>query len=1198
MFRPWLWLKLSGKRLFLGRRKQRLQLEPLEERFLLNADTPAFNAQSLYQSLPLSFEANQGQFAPQVQYSSSGPGYTLFLTSGSAYLSLQQQTTTGTAATPALMQMLLKGANANAQAMGINAQNYTSNYLVGDDVNQWLHNIANFGGVKYSNIYNGIDLTFYGNQSQLEYDFVVAPGANPNAIALAFPGTPSLTLDAAGDLVVHTSGGDVVEKAPVLYQMNGTQRVNVSGGYVIGADNVVHFQVGAYDHALPLVIDPVVSYATYLGGSGSDNGQSVAVDSAGNVYVTGFTGSTNFPSLTPFQGQLNGQGNVFVAKINPAGNGLIYSTYVGGGGLDLGLALRVDSSGNAYVAGTTTSGNFPMKNPIQGTFGGGSDGFVFKLNPAGSQLVFSTYLGGSAVEFAQGLALDASSNVYVVGFTYSTNFPTANALQPNSNGGEEAWVTKIASSGTSLIYSTYLGGSQLNSAQAVGVDAAGDAYVVGDTYSSDFPVKNSLKAYGGGDDAFVTELNPTGSAIVFSSYLGGSGTDRASAVRLDAAGDIYIVGSTTSTNFPTVNALQPTLGGNTDVFVTKLNPSGSSIAFSTYLGGSDIDQAISLAIDSSNNLYIAGFTASTNFPTVNPAQATNGGGDGDAFLAKLSGNGSSLLYSTYFGGADDDRAMGVAVDGLGNIYVVGTTASTNFPTLNALQPTFGGSFDGFVIKLSQAPATQLSVSAPATTAGNTFSITVSALDTQGNPAGAYTGTIRFTSSDPAAILPPNYTFTPADNGVHTFTGVQFKTVGTQSITATDTVNNTILGSRSGIVNGPAVSSFSFSGMPSVTTAGVANSITITARDAQGNVATGYTGIIHFTTSDPRGVVPADYQFTTSDHGVHTFALVDLKTPGTQSITVTDTTLPTVKGTQGNITVNASSTSLATHLTITMPTQLNSGSPVSITITALDLTNAVATDYRGTIHFTSTDPSAILPADYTFTAADAGVHSFRGTFVSVQPLNITVTDNAKATITGSVTNIRVNPPVGQLVVTSSSTSTLAGTTLSITVTAQDILLGVATGYQGTVHFTSNDALAGLPADYTFTAADAGIHTFQVTFNTAGADFVTVTDTATSTLKGSANVSVTTIPVGVVITGLGQTAPEGAAQNVTVTVVDAHGNPVPNYFGTIHFTSSDGHAALPADYTFKPADGGKHTFQVTFNTPGAQSLNAADTANSAL
>ena len=551
-------------------------------------------------------------------------------------------------------------------------------------------------------------LTYYGNQNQLEYDFNLAAGADPSLIRLSFAGAQT-SLDAQGNLIVQIPGGDLIEHAPVIYQMVGNQKVSVVGSYVIGQDNNVHFQIGSYDHSLPLTIDPVLSYATYLGGSGVENTQAVAVDTAGNVYITGSTGSMNFPTQAAFQGQLDGQGNVFVAKMNPAGTGLVYSTYVGGGGFDLGLAIRVDQSGNAYVTGTTNSGNFPTKNAIQATAGGGSDAFVFELNPSGSQLVFSTFLGGSGVEFAQGLALDASNSIYVVGFTYSTDFPTLNAVQSAPKGGQEAWVAKIASSGTSLIYSTYLGGSQNDSAQAVGVDSSGDVYVAGDTYSPDFPVKNSLQAYGGGDDAFVTELNPAGSAILFSTYVGGSGNDRASAVRLDAAGDIYVAGSTTSANFPTHNALQPTFGGGTDVFVTKLNPGGSSIAFSTYLGGSDVDQAASMAIDSNSNIYLVGFTASTNFPTKNPAQATMGGGDGDAFVVKLSSDGSTLLYSSYFGGSDDDRASGVAVDGLGNVYLAGTTASANFPTLNALQAQYGGNFDGFVVKLSQIPATQLSI---------------------------------------------------------------------------------------------------------------------------------------------------------------------------------------------------------------------------------------------------------------------------------------------------------------------------------------------------------------------------------------------------------------------------------------------------------------------------------------------------------
>ncbi len=1197
MFRRWLWLKLGSTRALWGRHGRKPRIEPLEDRFLMNADSPLVNLQSLYQSLPLSFEANQGQRAPQVQFTSSGPGYTLFLTPASAYLSLQKDQTTGTA-TPSLVQMQLLGANGNAVGVGLGQQDFTSNYLIGNDASQWHKDVANFSSVKFSDVYKGIDLIYYGNERELEYDFVVAPGANPGAIALAFPGSGNLSLDAAGDLVVHTTGGDLVEHAPVLYQMNGSQKVAVSGNYVIGADNTVRFQVGSYDHSLPLVIDPVLSYATYLGGSGADNGQAVAVDGAGNVYVTGFTGSTNFPTVGAEQGQLAGQGNVFVAKINPAGTGLVYSTYVGGAGFDLGLALRVDGAGNAYVAGTTTSFNFPAVNAIQATFGGGSDAFVFKLNPTGSQLVFSTYLGGAGVEFAQGLALDGSNNIYVVGFTYSTNFPTANAVQPKSNGGQDAWAAKIASTGTSFIFSTYLGGSNDDSAQAVGTDAAGNLYVVGDTFSSDFPTKNPLRQSSGGDDAFLTKLSANGSAILYSTYLGGSGDDRASAIRQDASGNIYIAGTTGSADFPTLNALQSTFGGNTDVFLTKLNSAGSAILFSTYLGGSDVDQALSLAIDSSSNLYVVGFTASTDFPTVNAAQATIGGGDGDAFIAKISSNGSSLIYSTYFGGADDDRAMGVAVDGLGNIYVVGTTASSNLPIANALQPGFGGSFDGFVVKLSQAPATQLGVAGPASTAGNTFSITVSALDSQGNPAGDYTGTIHFTSSDPLAVLPANYTFTAADKGVHTFTGLQLKSVGTQSITATDLANNTIVGSRTGIAVGAPATSFTFTSMPSVTTAGVPNSITITARDAQGNVATGYTGSVHFTTADPRGVVPADYQFTPADHGVHTFSMVVLKTPGVQSITATDTTLPNIKGTQANITVNASPTSLATHFSVTIPAQINSGSPVGITITALDLTNALAADYRGTIHFTSSDSSAILPADYTFTAADQGVHTFKATFQSVQPLTITATDTAKSTITGSISSIRVNPPVGQFVVTPSVTTVLVGTPITITVTAQDILLGTATGYQGTVHFTSNDALAGLPADYTFTAADQGVHTFQVTFNTAGSRSIMVTDTVTSTVKGSNGLTVTSTAAGVVFSGMAQSTPEGTAQSVTITIVDAQGNPVTNYTGTIKFTSSDGQAVLPANYTFTGADQGKHTVQVTFKTPGAQTLTATDTASSTL
>ncbi len=449
-------------------RSERPSLELLEVRCLLSGQplaTPPASAlasyAAQYEQLPLSFVPNAGQLAAPVQFSASGSGYSLFLMPTGAAFSLR----TGGASNDSVaggVQMQLEGANPGAQGTGADPDGSVSNYFVGQDPSQWHSQIADFARVQFAQVYPGVNLTYYGNQSQLEYDFDVAAGANPNVILLSFAGAQNLSLDAAGNLEVQIAGGDLIEHAPILYQMNGAQREAVAGSYVIGSDNTVHFQVGPYDHSLPLVIDPVLSYATYLGGSAAENGQAVAVDSTGNVYITGFTGSTNFPTQTPFQGQLAGQGNVFVSKLNPAGTGLVYSTYVGGGGLDLGLALRVDSAGDAYVAGTTSSSNFPMKNAIQGTYGGGgSDAFVFKLNPAGTQLVFSTFLGGADVDYAQGLALDSSNNIYVVGFTDSANFPRLNGLQSTSGGGQDAWVAKIASSGTTLVYSTFLGGARM-----------------------------------------------------------------------------------------------------------------------------------------------------------------------------------------------------------------------------------------------------------------------------------------------------------------------------------------------------------------------------------------------------------------------------------------------------------------------------------------------------------------------------------------------------------------------------------------------------------------------------------------------------------------------------------------------------------------------------------------------------------------
>lgn len=356
------------------KRPDKLWLEHLETRCLLSGQslTPPLAADlakvsAAYAQLPLSFVPNTGQFAAPVQFSASGSGYALSLNSAGAVFSLQAGGSTEQAAT---VQMQLQGANPNAAGVGLNPQGSTTNYFLGNDPSQWRNNVSNFGRVRFADVYAGVDLTYYGNQNQLEYDFDVAPGATPNQIHLSFPGAQSLSLDQNGNLVVHLAGGDLVQHAPIMYQVLNGQQQAVSGSYQIGADGTVGFQVGAYDHSQALVIDPLISYATYLGGSGVDGARAVAVDASGNIFVTGSVGSTGFPVKGAIQGSLAGNANVFVTEFTPDGSGLIFSTYFGGGGSDTAVALQLDASGNIYVAGNTTSGNFPTKNPIQ-NFGGG-----------------------------------------------------------------------------------------------------------------------------------------------------------------------------------------------------------------------------------------------------------------------------------------------------------------------------------------------------------------------------------------------------------------------------------------------------------------------------------------------------------------------------------------------------------------------------------------------------------------------------------------------------------------------------------------------------------------------------------------------------------------------------------------------------------------------------------------------------------
>ena len=552
-----------------------------------------------YGKLPLSFEANQGQTDRRVKFISRGPGYTLFLNSTEAVLSLsspqssqraQRMTPNFLSASSApsavndpnpqstVLRMKLVGANPHPEVVGLEELPGKSNYFIGNDPAKWRTNVPTYARVQYKDVYPGVDLVYYGNQRQLEYDLIVAPGADPGAITLSFEGVERLRIDAQGDLVLDTSGGEIRQHKPLVYQeVDGVQR-EISGAYVLNGGRQVGFEVAAYDASKPLIIDPVLSYSTYLGGSRSDAGFGIAVDASGNAYVTGFTGSTDFPTASPLQPAFGGGpsfGDAFVTKVSASGNALVYSTYLGGSDDEFGEHIAVDASGNAYVTGLTDSTNFPTASPFQAAFGGNRDAFVTKLNAAGNTLVYSTYLGGSADDDSRGIAVDAAGNAYLAGFTGSPNFPTASPIQPANAGGTDAFVTKLNAAGNALVYSTYLGGTE--SGRGIAVDASGNAYVTGQTNSTNFPTVNPFQATkAGSSDAFVAKITVALPDII--PRIANSGTP-------ESGGFFMIFNAVNVTSEPATVTVEffdsqgapmsmPILGGEFVGFTATLQPGG------------------------------------------------------------------------------------------------------------------------------------------------------------------------------------------------------------------------------------------------------------------------------------------------------------------------------------------------------------------------------------------------------------------------------------------------------------------------------------------------------------------------------------------------------------------------------------------------------------------------------------------------
>jgi uncharacterized protein (TIGR03437 family) len=906
-----------------------------------------------YGKLPMRFEANQGQTDARVKFTARGPGYAVFLTADEAVLRLRkreraskktaEQQMADQPVESAALRMKLAGSNRSSQVSGIGKLQTTSNYFIGNDPAAWRKGISNYAKVKYEAVYPGIDLVWYGNQQLLEHDFLVNPGANPSRIKVSFSGADKISIDDEGALVLRAEGEDLRLLKPHAWQESEGSRRTVDCDYRLSEKDQVEFRLGDYDTTLPLVIDPVLVYSTYIGGIGIDSGQDIAVDGEGAAYITGRTDSADFPGPSPIQPVRGTLMDAFVLKINPAGDAVIFGTWIGGNSTDIASTISVDMGGNVYIAGSTNSTNFPLQNPLQPSIGGLTDAFALKIDSSGSVLLYSTYIGGTGIDAAGALAVDGNGNVYLTGSTDSGDLPVENAFQPvksgsgahaSDNGGESwseignglrgadanelviapgdpstlyagtdrgifksvdrgstwnllggtqfirninqvivdpttpdtlyavsapqlfkstdggaTWVPKsiilrtlaidpttpsklyagtfnglsISTNGgdswtpvfippisggtigqvesivfdpitpstiyigaTQGVYKSVNGGatwvfagngvgtiiriaiSRSNPARlyAIGNNSmiyksinAGASWSPLDTpaigiFSSlpwplvvapDNPdvvyvgsrsfgifrsndggatwntVNNGLNAsdiralaidhnspgriYAGsesGSEAFVAKLDATGSSFVYSSYLGGGGTESGTSIVVDSAGAAYVAGTTTSANFPTVNPFQPTLAGVGDAFVAKVNETGSGLSWATFLGGGNFDNANGIAMNTTGDIYIAGVTSSSDFPLNNAIQPSLNGFQ-DGFIARLKNDGSALDFSTYLGGAGFEIALAIAVDSAGNPYVTGVTNSLDFPVINAVQPTMGGTFtnnDAFVTKLS------------------------------------------------------------------------------------------------------------------------------------------------------------------------------------------------------------------------------------------------------------------------------------------------------------------------------------------------------------------------------------------------------------------------------------------------------------------------------------------------------------------
>lgn len=716
--------------------------------------------------MPLQFEANEGQVDDQVKFIARGKGYTLFLTPTESVMVLSQQNTNApiydqfgefmmaltfapsqqdtniqvgnwssagpllnTRPTPikhSVVRMKLEGANPLPAIDGMEKLPGIVNYFIGNDPAKWRTKIPTYAKVHYKDTYPGIDLAYYGTQGKLEYDFIVAPGADPSQIKLAFEGASEINVAESGDLLLTTTLGEVRVQKPIVYQLepNGHKTL-VAGNYITSSASLsaVKINLAAYDTAKPLIIDPVIVYSSFIGGAGQDNATDITIDSSGNAWVVGWgTSLSIMPAGAAYDNSFNGGNDIFIMKLNPAGVVLV-RTYLGGASNDHTPAITLDGSGNVWVTGTTGGSTFPITSgAIQPIYAGVGDAFVSKLDSNASSLLYSTFYGGTGGEGGASIAVDpGGSVVHIAGTTSSLNLPgvTSNSIQPTYGGGvTDGFVARLNILSGQTEYATYLGGSDRDELRKVRVNSAGEAHVAGRSFSTNFPgtVSSSVSAiasfqstYGGAIDAVVAKLNSAGTQLIYSSYLGGASDDSALGLALDSGGNAVVSGVTGSSTFPLAGTPFQSTRVAHDYFVTKLNSSGTALILSTFFGGVGDDFGAVVALDQFDNIYLTGPINSCRIPNFSHPLQIDRCSLGAPFLhvpvAKLDAGGSSLLGLVVFTGSTGVSAgLGIATDLQGNAYVAGLTRASDFTTQNPFQSTYGGGpEDGFVARISFRP---------------------------------------------------------------------------------------------------------------------------------------------------------------------------------------------------------------------------------------------------------------------------------------------------------------------------------------------------------------------------------------------------------------------------------------------------------------------------------------------------------------